>query len=61
MKIDDFKIKDCKEILDNRIYRKEKLKLIWMWVKENYISLNEFDVLDAYINEYVEEICGMCQ
>lgn len=43
----DYKIEDCKDKL-SKLSKEECLRLIYTWVKQDYINLKQFKVLVVY-------------
>lgn len=44
----DFKLEDCKDKL-SKLSKKEALKLIYKWVKQEFINLHQFSELVSYV------------
>jgi len=42
-------IQEMKSKLDKKVFREDQHRLIFMWVKENKITLKEFNELIIYI------------
>lgn len=46
----DFKMDEKSKKLDNLDSMDDKLKMIWMWIKQGQLNLKEFKQLLAHIN-----------
>ena len=51
MYMSEFKIRDLKERLDKESNKHLKNKMVYMWVKQNHISLSEFEKLLVFVNK----------
>ena len=49
----NFKLNTCKAMLDMIETKKEKLKIVYQWVKTNHISANQFLELCEHITRVV--------
>jgi len=47
--MESIKISDCKATLINQTYERDKIRIMWQWVKTNHINLSQYILLTEWL------------